>query len=201
MTTLAIDMRESLWRSSVAKADAETGVFTGRAVAYDTPVDRGKDWDGYTIREGVRPKAAAAQLADPARVKILWQHDPDDPIGHVTGFADAPAALDFEALLDIDPMVPSAQRARLQIQSGTLTDLSIGFRWDKWVEEVDEDAMTRTIWHERIQLIEVSVVTWGAQGAKARAKSVQNANGSLLTLQARRARATLARQALAGLRA
>jgi HK97 family phage prohead protease len=194
--------RASVWLATVKTADAEAGVFTGTAVSYDMAVARGKDWDGFTLQEGVRAGAFAEQVKDPARVKILWQHDSEDPIGHVTGLADRPARLDFSAVLDIDPLVPNAGRVRAQLKSGTLSELSIGFDWDKWTEEVDEDARTRTIWHSRAQLREVSVVTWGAQGDFASAASVAAETGgrSVIALRGRRAQAQLSLALLAGLR-
>jgi HK97 family phage prohead protease len=200
---VSLDERSSLWLAKVTNSDAATGVLTGTAITYDQPVDRGKDWDGFMLREGMRPGAFAEQLKDPARVKILWQHDREDPIGRVTGFSDKPVRLDFAAALDIDPLVPNAGRARAQLQSGTLQELSVGFDWDKWSEQVDEDARTRTIWHERAQLREVSVVTWGAQGVGAAAASMNaDAGGrSMLALHGRRARAQFSRSMLAGLRA
>lgn len=183
-------------RVTVASVDPDAGVFTGRAATYGLPVDRGRDWDGLMLREGIRSGAFAAQLTDPARVKVLWQHDQADPIGHVTALKDSPDGLDFTARLDLDPLVPSAGRARLQMQSGTLTDLSVGFAWEKWTEDEDEDERTRTIWHERAQLREVSTVTWGAQGDAASASSVHRPGSELLVRRARIARATLARQRL-----
>lgn len=194
--------RGTVWLATVKTADAEAGVFTGTAVTYDMPVVRGKDWDGFTLMEGVRAGAFAEQVKDPARVKILWQHDSGDPIGHVTGLADRPARLDFSAVLDIDPLVPNAGRARAQLKSGTLNELSIGFDWDKWSEEVDEDARTRTIWHSRGQLREVSVVTWGAQADGALTASVASDMGgrSVIAMRGRRAQAQLSLALLAGLR-
>lgn len=148
---------------------AENGEFVGTAFQYGETVQRGPR---YALR--IEPGAFAAQLADPHRVKILWQHDRDNPIGVVTEFNDTKKALTFKARIIDNPAVPRAAEALALLRDGVLDELSIGFDWEKFREE-QEPNMT-TIVHTKARLREISVVTFGALGQKARVQSIQTAS-------------------------
>lgn len=92
------------------------------------------------------------------KIAFLWQHDMRDPIGKFTVLKEDDYGLYFEAVLDEG--VEHADRALIQLESGTLNQFSIGFQyiWDKM--EYDENLDAFII--KEVNLFEGSVVTLGA---------------------------------------
>lgn len=168
---------------------AEQGTVSGTACRYDVELDR-----GYGLMMVLVPGCFAAQVKDPARVLMLWQHDSDSPIGRLSGLTDHPDRLDYEGWLVDDPAVPTAQEALTLLRAGVIDEVSVGFRIQKYERIVDEDADTVTYRIVRAQLMELSVVTFGAFGQAAIVEEVNSADSSGVgVLEARRMRAQLAR--------
>lgn len=84
----------------------------------------------------------------------LWQHKTDEPIGQFTVLREDDYGLYFEAVYD---EIPQAERALVQIKSGTLNQYSVGFSyvWDKMIYDEEIEAVML----QEIELYEGSVVT------------------------------------------
>lgn len=92
------------------------------------------------------------------KITMLWQHEQRDPIGRFIELEEDDYGLRFKAVLDEG--VENADRALVQLRSGTLNQFSIGFNyiWDK----VEYDEKTDSLLLKEISLMEGSVVTIGA---------------------------------------
>lgn len=102
----------------------ETGAWTfeGYASLFGRP-DLGNDI--------VLPGAFAGSLArrGPTGVKLLWQHDPAEPIGVWEAIREDARGLFVRGRLI--PELARAREARALLKSGALDGLSIGFRTEK----------------------------------------------------------------------
>lgn len=90
---------------------------------------------------------------------MCWQHDLREPIGRATSAQVTPRANELVGKLDDFDSVPLARRAFTQIQSGTLTDFSFGFR-DPLYEPHPQHRGVRRI--KRATMKEFSPVTVGS---------------------------------------
>lgn len=63
---------------------------------------------------------------------MCWQHDLRDPIGHAISAQVTPKSNEIVGKFDDFDAVPNAKRAFSQINSGTITDFSFGFRQPKY---------------------------------------------------------------------
>lgn len=59
---------------------------------------------------------------------MCWCHDLRDPIGHAVSYQITPRATELRGQFGDFSAVPNAKRAFSQIQDGTLTDFSFGFK-------------------------------------------------------------------------
>lgn len=141
--------------------DVKDGIITGIAAAYDVKIARGEN-----LFEMLSPGTFAAQVKDPARVPILFQHDDDSPIGRVRTLEDSPERLRFSAKISQDERIPDATKATAMLEEGIIDEMSVGFAWGKWEQVKDESGLT--IVHIRSRLKEISLVTFGALGRQAR---------------------------------
>nr|WP_232631680.1 HK97 family phage prohead protease [Methylobacterium sp. Leaf118] len=122
------------------------GHFTGYASLFGVP-DLGRDT--------VAPGAFAASLARRGGVRMLWQHDPAEPIGTWLSLAEDARGLRVAGRLNL-----AVQRAReidALLRDHALDGLSIGFRV---VRAVPERGGRRLL---AIDLWEVSLVTFPLQ--------------------------------------
>ena len=124
------------------------GHFTGYASVFGVP-DLGRDV--------VMPGAFSASLArrGASGVRMLWQHDPAEPIGLWLALAEDARGLRVEGKLN-----PSVQRARevaALVREGALDGLSIGFRVVKALPERGGRKLLA------LDLWEVSLVTFPLQ--------------------------------------
>ncbi|WP_156922010.1 HK97 family phage prohead protease [Azorhizobium doebereinerae] len=130
--------------------------FEGYACLFDQ-VDLGRD--------AIAPGAFADTLArrGAAGVRLLYQHDPAEPIGVWARLAEDALGLKVEGRLTLD--VARAREAAALIAAGALDGLSIGFK----AVEARTDPRTRVRRITRIDLWEVSIVTFPMQpGARIR---------------------------------
>jgi uncharacterized protein len=169
-------------RAVIDETGVEAGTIEGIAVKYGVDVPR-----GARLFERVEPGAFAAQLVDPARVAVLWQHDTDSPIGRVTSLNDSDTELRFTAKISDHADIPDARKARAVLQEGLADEISVGFEWGKW-QVRDDEAGTFTIVHTKARLRELSVVTFGALGREARVLTVAADDAVDLDVKAIRAR-------------
>ena len=139
---------------SVTEASQEAGTFRGIASVFNTVIDT---WCPTVIDPG----AFTATLADEAqvkRVRVLWQHDADEPIGLPTSMVETAAGLDVAA--KISP-TSCGNDALILMRDGVITDLSIGF--DAVQIRMEERPGMEPLRHiVEARLWEFSLVTWGA---------------------------------------
>ncbi|MGX5732820.1 HK97 family phage prohead protease [Bosea thiooxidans] len=123
------------------------GVFEGYASLFRVP-DLGKDV--------VEPGAFRESLLrrGPAGIKLLWQHDPAEPIGRWLSLVEDARGLFVRGRLSL--AVARAREIHALMRDGALDGLSIGFRSEKARTE-PRTGLRRL---ERIDLWEVSVVTF-----------------------------------------
>ena len=111
------------------------------------------DQGGDLVQRGAYAKSLQALARDGRRVKMLWQHDPAQPIGiWDAAFEDARGLYVKGRLLD---GVAKAEEARALIEAGAIDGLSIGYR----TLRAERDAKSRRVLTE-VELWEVSLVTF-----------------------------------------
>ncbi|HNP02178.1 MAG TPA: HK97 family phage prohead protease [Agitococcus sp.] len=121
------------------------GAFSGYAAATGN-VDLGSD----IILKGAF--SDWLKTADASRVRVLWNHDWDRPIGKNMAMSEDDRGLlvDGELLLDIK----KAQETRTLIQNNAIDGLSIGYR----VDDFSYDNNVRVI--KKLSVLEYSFVTF-----------------------------------------
>lgn len=104
------------------------------------------------------------------KITFLWQHDQADPLGQFDILQEDDYGLYFRTK-PLDE-VPNADRALLQIQSGTINNFSGGFDyvWDKIEYDQTNDALIL----KEIDLFEGSVATIGSQSETFAFRSKEN---------------------------
>jgi hypothetical protein len=124
-----------------------TGVFEGYASLFGVP-DVGKDV--------VMPGAFASSLArrGATGIRMLWQHDPSEPIGRWIGAEEDARGLRVRGKLSL--AVERAREIHALMREGAIDGLSIGFR----VERARAEKATGLRRLERLDLWEISVVTF-----------------------------------------
>ncbi|WP_375449550.1 HK97 family phage prohead protease [uncultured Devosia sp.] len=131
------------------------------ALAKSIPIDADGRFSGYaslfnTLDAGgdmVMPGAFAQSLAKRrGRVRLLFQHDPKEPVGIWESLGEDRRGLFVSGRLV--PGVPRADAIRRLIESRALDGLSIGFRTVKATRQGGH----RKLW--TIDLYEISVVTF-----------------------------------------
>ena len=125
--------------------EAGDGAFSGYAA-----VTGNVDLGGDIILKGAFSEWL--DKADPSRVRVLWQHDWNNPIGKTLSMRedDNGLAVDGELLLDIQ----KAQEARTLVKNNAIDGLSIGFR----IDDFSYDNDTRII--KKLSVMEYSFVTF-----------------------------------------
>lgn len=169
-------IRSSVYRTGLppeAKLLAETlvrvdtaGQFEGYASLFNVP-DLGKDL--------VEPGAFAASLARRGvrGIKLLWQHDPAEPIGQWLSLREDARGLFVQGRLSLD--VARAREILALLRDGAVDGLSIGFRTVK--ARTDPRTGYRRL--SEIDLWEVSLVTFPLL-PQARVSAVKTGGPSVL---------------------
>ncbi|MDR6757210.1 HK97 family phage prohead protease [Mycoplana sp. BE70] len=123
------------------------GVFSGYASLFDE-VDLGKD--------AIQPGAFAKSLErrGPAGVRMLFQHDPAEPLGRWRTIREDGRGLYVEGVLS--PGVARAREVHQLMKSGALDGLSIGFQTVR--SKTDRSTGVRRILEA--DLWEISIVTF-----------------------------------------
>ena len=126
--------------------DAE-GVFEGYASLFGE-ADLGKDvvMPG-AFKDSLRKRGAAA-------IRLLWQHDPAQPIGRWLSIAEDRRGLRVRGKLNL--AVERARDIHALMREGAVDGLSIGFR----VERARAERPTGLRRLEKLDLWEISVVTF-----------------------------------------
>lgn len=149
---------ERKWLAGAIGPVDAAGEFEGYASLFGVP-----DLGGDVIEAGAFTETLARRGA--AGVRLLWQHDPGEPLGVWLSLAQDERGLRVRGRLSLD-----ARRARdvhALLKSGAVDGLSIGFRTERARRE---SSGLRRIF--RLDLWEVSVVTFPmAPGARVLATS------------------------------
>lgn len=147
------------------KAIGEDGVIEGYASVFNVV-------DSYN--EMVAPGAFKASLATAKRekrlIKMLYQHDSWQPIGVWDEAAEDEKGLRVKGRL-LKDVSPKAAEAFGLIKEGALDELSIGYRTVETTPDRQQDGVTIL---KKLDLREVSVVTFGALGRAARVETVKS---------------------------
>ena len=130
----------------------EAGQFTGMASVFGSLVD------GCMYPTIVEPGAFAKTLLErSSRVKVLWQHNPDWPIGKPMALEETPAGLKVQAQISKTAL---GMDAMTLIRDGVVDELSIGFDPIKFDFEDVNGTQVRHI--RELRLWEFSPVTFAA---------------------------------------
>ena len=122
----------------------------GRIVGY-LSVFGNKDSDGDVIMQGAYKKTIAERKE---RIKYLWQHRSDEPIGKFVELSEDNYGLRFVGQLSLD--TTKGKDAYHFYKDGVITEHSVGFEVIKGQGQEDYYEMTE------LKLWEGSAVTWGA---------------------------------------
>lgn len=129
------------------KSVSTEGAFTGYAAVFGNE-DLGKD----VLMPGAFTKSLGSRPA--AKVKMLFQHDPAEPIGIWTDLTEDAKGLRAKGQLILD--TTKGREVHALMRAGALDGLSIGFRTLK--DRFDRAKGIRYV--EEVDLPEVSVVTF-----------------------------------------
>lgn len=139
----------------------DEGVFSGYGSVFDV-----EDLGGDVVAKGAFTASLAEHSGKGSMPALLWQHDPDKPIGVYTEMKEDDHGLWVEGKLCLESAL--GREAHALLKMGALSGLSIGYWPRKWVW--DDDAMVRTL--TEIELWETSMVTFPMNPA-ARIESIK----------------------------
>lgn len=123
------------------------GVFEGYASLFGMP-DLGQDMVMRgAFSDSLRKRGAEA-------VRLLWQHDPSEPIGRWLSLTEDGRGLKVRGRLNLG--VARARDIHALMRDGAVDGLSIGFR----VERARKDRATGLRLLEKLDLWEISLVTF-----------------------------------------
>lgn len=107
--------------------------------------------------KSIQERGPESQAND--KIIFLWMHDMNEPIGRITVLREDEKGLYFEAVIDD---VERGNQALKQLESGTLNQFSIGYRyvWDKCEWDDERDCLIV----KEVVLYELSVVSIGCNG-------------------------------------
>jgi HK97 family phage prohead protease len=172
---------------------SERASFPAAELRFVAAEDRPGEIAGWAVRFNVTDSYRtsfdpAAFAGAPARLPLLWSHDPSSPIGSVTAIRQEAEGLRITGQLNLD--VERAREARSLIASADVTGLSVGFR------TIRDERRAGGVRHiTRAELVEVSVVTFasvpGAGISSIRAPAHSRGNVAAFVAAVRRAAQTL----------
>lgn len=160
-----MDNSEQLSASLEIKEVSAEGVFEGYLSVFGN-----LDSDRDIIAQGAFTKSLKRR--PPSKVKLLWQHDPAQPIGVWESMEEDKRGLKVKGRLLINQGVPKADEAYALLKAGALDAMSIGFAIPAGGAEWDSKKNLRNI--TEVDLWEGSLVTFPANG-KARVTRVKTA--------------------------
>lgn len=142
-----------------------TGHFEGYASLFGVA-----DLGGDVVMAGAFRDSLRKRGAD--RVKMLWQHDPAEPIGAWLAVEEDTRGLKVSGRLNLD--VSRAREILALMREGQIDGLSIGFR----TQRAFTDRKTGLRHLQKLDLWEISLVTFPML-PQARVTTVKSANASL----------------------
>lgn len=153
------------------------GRFAGYASVFDVTDNQRDRVQRGAFRESIKGRAA--------EIKLLWQHDPAEPIGYFTQLFEDAHGLYVEGVLLLG--VARAKEAYALLQSGVLSGLSIGYSPLRY----STDAKSGVRLLHKVALWEISLVTFPANEAS-RVSVVKSGGDSLAQLTGALCKAQLA---------
>lgn len=113
-------------------------------------------------RDIMAPGAFAKTLGKrgPGKIKMLWQHDPTQPIGVWEDMSEDSRGLKVRGRLLVNQGVPKADEAYALLKAGALDAMSVGFMIPPGGWEFDDKKKVRVI--KEADLWEISLVTFPA---------------------------------------
>lgn len=146
---------------------SEDGTFSGYGSKFGVV-----DYAGDVLVKGAFEKT----LADVThKVRLLWQHDSKQPIGHFKSLSEDANGLHFTGKLNLD--VQQGREAYALLKAGDIEGMSIGFITIK----DDYDRQTGIRYIKEVKLSEISLVTFPAN-AEATVQSVKEIRSSFDSL-------------------
>ena len=127
---------------------ADGQVVTGYASVFGEP-----DQSGDVVQPGAYAQSLADQAATGRRIKMLWQHNPLEPIGIWDEVREDARGLYVKGRLLTD--VTRAREAATLVEAGAIDGLSIGYKTIR----TTRDAQGHRLLNE-VELWEVSLVTF-----------------------------------------
>lgn len=146
------------------KADAIDGTIEGYGSIFGNV-----DSYGEMVMPGAFTASLVAARQKGRKVKMLWQHDPDRPIGVWDDLAEDSKGLYVKGRILIDSSA-QAKEAHALIREGALDGLSIGYRL---LESEQHQGKPGVLQLTKIDLKEVSTVTFAAN-ERARVENVKH---------------------------
>jgi len=133
---------------------ADDGTFEGYGSVF------GGDPDSYgeIVVKGAFADSLKELKAKGRIVPVLWQHRSAEPIGVYESIEEDDHGLKVRGRLLIND-VAQAREAFALLKAGAVTGLSIGY----WVIDATYDAKTEIRWLKKLDLVEVSLVTFPAK--------------------------------------
>ena len=133
--------------------DGETGLKKGSVISGYASVFGSADQGGDVVQKGAYAKSLAGLISSGRTVKMLWQHDPTQPIGVWDEVREDNKGLFVKGRLLTD--VQAGSEALTLIKAGAIDGLSIGYR----TLEAAKNSKGQRMLHE-LELWEVSLVTF-----------------------------------------
>src|SRR5262249_30239821 len=151
-------------------ANDTVGEFGGLAVNFDSPIPH-----PYFGTDIVKPGAFAKSLATKGAqgVKMLWQHNVEEPIGRWLSLQEDAEGLKVRGQLLME--LQKAREAHTLMKSGVVDGLSIGFGSSSKKNQFDPKKQERTLYE--IDLFEISPVVFPAD-VRARIREVKSQRAS-----------------------
>jgi HK97 family phage prohead protease len=134
---------------------AARNTFRGMASVYHTLIDA---WMPTRILPGAFTRTLA-DLNAVSRVKILYQHNQDMPIGVPTSMIDGPSGLEVEGRISDTTL---GRDAMVLLEDGVISELSIGFTPTKQQFVIDPATKLEERHILDLDLFEFSLVTFAA---------------------------------------
>jgi HK97 family phage prohead protease len=131
------------------KSLTDAGNFSGYGSVFNV-VDKGGD----IVAPGAFAESLATWQKNGRTVPVLWQHQPDQPIGAWEDLKEDDHGLLGTASLWLDD-APYARLAHRGMKSKAITGLSIGYR----VKDYSVNKETGVYTLQKLDLVEISVVT------------------------------------------
>jgi HK97 family phage prohead protease len=145
------------------KAIEESGKFSGYGSIFGN-VDSARD----IVEPGAFAESLAEHRRKGSRPKLLWQHNPDEPIGRWLDLAEDGKGLFVLGQLNMG--VQRAREAHALLKEGDIDGLSIGYS----VVASEPDAGKNVIRLKKLWLYEISIVSMAAND-RARVDDVKGA--------------------------